>query len=246
MQSRINPNYIVQQLMRNPNLANNQLAQNALQMYQNGDKNGLNELMTNLCKEKGITREDVEKQIKIIACIPCKTQSQKFTFKQKEEYDRTSDKYLIYNLSNFGTTDLYYYGFQDADTLSFKAEKDLCKYFPKSNSDKTVYVNEILSDCEQVFKDTNLKYLYTIRDINKALQGEEKTVVINPVTHASQTILEPTKKYDNGTVEYMKTLRQCKTQVVESGGKRICNDPIHYLIGVYEKNNRFYFASIEI
>ena len=29
-----------------------------------------------------------EKQIKIIACIPCKTQSQKFTFKQKEEYDR--------------------------------------------------------------------------------------------------------------------------------------------------------------
>lgn len=66
MQSRINPNYIVQQLMRNPNLANNQLAQNALQMYQNGDKNGLNELMTNLCKEKGITREDVEKQIKLM------------------------------------------------------------------------------------------------------------------------------------------------------------------------------------
>lgn len=66
MQSRINPNYIVQQLMRNPNLANNQLAQNALQMYQNGDKNGLNELITNLCKEKGITREDVEKQIKIM------------------------------------------------------------------------------------------------------------------------------------------------------------------------------------
>lgn len=66
MQSRINPNYIVQQLMRNPNLANNQLAQNAVQMYQNGDKNGLNELMTNLCKEKGITREDVEKQIKMM------------------------------------------------------------------------------------------------------------------------------------------------------------------------------------
>lgn len=66
MQSRINPNYIVQQLMRNPNLANNQLAQNAVQMYQNGDKNGINELMTNLCKEKGITREDVEKQIKMM------------------------------------------------------------------------------------------------------------------------------------------------------------------------------------
>ena len=64
MQSRINPNYIVQQLMRNPNLANNQLAQNALQMYQNGDKNGLNEMMNNLCRERGVTRENVEKKIR--------------------------------------------------------------------------------------------------------------------------------------------------------------------------------------
>lgn len=64
MQSRINQNYIVQQLMRNPNLANNQLAQNALQMYQNGDKNGLNEMMNNLCRERGVTKENVEKQIR--------------------------------------------------------------------------------------------------------------------------------------------------------------------------------------
>ena len=66
MQNNLNPNFIIQQMMKNPNLANNQLAKNALQMYQNGDRNGLNELMTNLCKEKGITREDVEKQIKMM------------------------------------------------------------------------------------------------------------------------------------------------------------------------------------
>lgn len=66
MQNNINPNFIIQQLMRNPNLANNQLAQNALQMYQKGDKNGLNEMMSNLCRERGVTRESIETQIKTI------------------------------------------------------------------------------------------------------------------------------------------------------------------------------------
>ena len=64
MQNNMNPNFIIQQMMKNPNLANNQLAQNALQMYQNGDKNGLNEMMNNLCRERGVTRENVEKQIR--------------------------------------------------------------------------------------------------------------------------------------------------------------------------------------
>lgn len=66
MQNNINPNFIIQQLMRNPNLANNQLAQNALQMYQKGDKNGLNEMMSNLCRERGVTRESIETKIKTI------------------------------------------------------------------------------------------------------------------------------------------------------------------------------------
>lgn len=64
MQNNLNPNFIIQQLMRNPNLANNQLAQNALHMYQNGDKNGLNEMMNNLCRERGVTKENVEKKIR--------------------------------------------------------------------------------------------------------------------------------------------------------------------------------------
>lgn len=64
MQNNLNPNFIIQQMMKNPNLANNQLAKNALQMYQNGDKNGLNEMMNNLCRERGVTKENVEKQIR--------------------------------------------------------------------------------------------------------------------------------------------------------------------------------------
>ena len=64
MQNNLNQNFIIQQMMKNPNLANNQLAKNALQMYQNGDKNGLNEMMNNLCRERGVTKENVEKQIR--------------------------------------------------------------------------------------------------------------------------------------------------------------------------------------
>jgi hypothetical protein len=55
---------IIEQMMRNPNLANNQLARNAYEMYKSGNTKGLNEMMSNLCKERGVKIEDIEKQIK--------------------------------------------------------------------------------------------------------------------------------------------------------------------------------------
>ena len=55
-----NPQAFLQQAMQN----GNPIMQNAIQMYQKGDKQGLNELADNLCKEKGINRQDFEKQIK--------------------------------------------------------------------------------------------------------------------------------------------------------------------------------------
>ena len=50
--------------MKNPNIANNQLAQNAIKMYQQGNTQGLNEMMNNLCKEKGMSKDDVMNQLK--------------------------------------------------------------------------------------------------------------------------------------------------------------------------------------
>ena len=41
----------------------NPISRNALEMYQKRDKQGLNELADNLCKEKGINRKELEKQI---------------------------------------------------------------------------------------------------------------------------------------------------------------------------------------
>lgn len=64
MNSPINPNFILQQMMKIPGIANNQLAQNAIRMYQQGNTQGLNEMVNNLCNEKGITKDDVMSQLK--------------------------------------------------------------------------------------------------------------------------------------------------------------------------------------
>lgn len=64
MQAYKNPQQFLQNAMQNNQLMQNPLFRNALEMYQRGDKQGLNELADNLCKEKGINRKDFEKQIK--------------------------------------------------------------------------------------------------------------------------------------------------------------------------------------
>jgi hypothetical protein len=45
-------------MMQNP------IMKNAIEMYQRGDKEGIDQLADNLCKERGINRQDFEKQIK--------------------------------------------------------------------------------------------------------------------------------------------------------------------------------------
>ena len=64
MQAFRNPQAFLQQAMSNNQLMQNPISKNALEMYQKGDKQGLNELADNLCREKGINRQDFEKQIK--------------------------------------------------------------------------------------------------------------------------------------------------------------------------------------
>lgn len=59
-----NPQAFLQQAMNNSQFMSNPISKNAIEMYQKGDKQGLNELADNLCKEKGINRSDFERQIK--------------------------------------------------------------------------------------------------------------------------------------------------------------------------------------
>ena len=63
MQAMRNPQAFIQQAMGNSQFMQNPIAKNALEMYQNGDKQGINQLADNLCKERGINRQEFEKQI---------------------------------------------------------------------------------------------------------------------------------------------------------------------------------------
>lgn len=59
-----NPQEFMKQATQNSELMKNPIAKNAIQMYQNGDKEGINKLANNLCSEKGTTFEEMAQQIK--------------------------------------------------------------------------------------------------------------------------------------------------------------------------------------
>lgn len=64
VQAMRNPQVFMQQIMNNNQVNQNPMARNALEMFQNGDSKGLEELARNLCTEKGVNPEDVFNQIK--------------------------------------------------------------------------------------------------------------------------------------------------------------------------------------
>jgi hypothetical protein len=47
----------------NPQISNNPMAKNAIQMYQNGDTQGLKTLAENLCREQGITTDEAKQRV---------------------------------------------------------------------------------------------------------------------------------------------------------------------------------------
>jgi hypothetical protein len=53
-----------QQFLQNSQMMQNPIMKNAIEMYQRGDKEGIDQLADNLCKERGINRQDFEKQIR--------------------------------------------------------------------------------------------------------------------------------------------------------------------------------------
>lgn len=64
MQAMRNPQAFLQQAMNNSQFMQNPISRNALEMYQKGDKQGLNELAQNLCKENGKNYDEMSRQIK--------------------------------------------------------------------------------------------------------------------------------------------------------------------------------------
>lgn len=64
MQAVKNPQQFIQQMIGNSQAMQNPMMRNAIEMYQKGDKDGVNQLAQNLCKEKGISYTDAINQIK--------------------------------------------------------------------------------------------------------------------------------------------------------------------------------------
>ncbi len=58
MQMMRNPQQFAQQMMNNTQFMQNPMARNALQMLQNGDSKGMEQMARNLCKERGINPEE--------------------------------------------------------------------------------------------------------------------------------------------------------------------------------------------
>ncbi len=54
---------ILNQMVNSSQVQNNPMAKNAMQMYQNGDINGLKSMAENLCKERGITVDEAKQKV---------------------------------------------------------------------------------------------------------------------------------------------------------------------------------------
>ena len=127
----------------------------------------------------------------------------------RKHYDLPSDLYFVYSISKLGATKTVNY--QNVGT-DFIVTRDNCQ---------GSYMGQMVSNCNQLFKDTNLIYFGVINDVDYALsQGNT------------------TEKYDNGTIEYFKTLKKCRD--------KNCTDKIGYVFGVFYRTGNYYYAATEI
>lgn len=62
--NNFNPQQLINMMINNPNIKNNPVLNNAVQMYQKGDTQGLQNLAINVCKERGIDMDEAIKNIK--------------------------------------------------------------------------------------------------------------------------------------------------------------------------------------
>lgn len=129
--------------------------------------------------------------------------------KSNEYYDLPKDKYLLYNIGNLGEKDNPYNA--PGGSLSFKATKSNCNN----------YMSNRISNCSQLFSDTNLEYFIIINNLNTEFSDPNIS-----------------SKYDSPTIEYLKTLRRCRDQA--------CTEGIGYAVGVFKRNNEYFYASLEL
>ncbi len=102
--------------------------------------------------------------------------------KAKDYYNLPKDKYLLYNIVNFGDSSAPY----NVNT-SFIAHESTCE----------TYMSEKMSNCSQLFNDTSLDSLLVIYDLNTVL--ENGTII---------EIKDGSYGITSDIIEYLKTLKK--------------------------------------
>lgn len=64
LQGMRNPQQFIQQMMGNNQIMSNPIMKNTIQLAQQGNMQGIEQMARNLCKEKGLNADDVFNQIK--------------------------------------------------------------------------------------------------------------------------------------------------------------------------------------
>lgn len=210
---------------------------------------------------------------------------------EKEDYNKSSDIYLLYSINKMGATEKEYYKVESTDDENeikksitdrqypFAADKDTCDltYMGKLLGTTTDSDGNTINECLRLFDTTDLVKIYTVYDVFKALNDQELTRVITKTNNTKKVdaVYDAINKYDNGTIEYMKTLSTCKVTDIQrdsngnpkydsttgqllyqkykesidtTSGKlnNNCTEPYHYMIGVFKRSGVYYYASIEI
>ena len=149
--------------------------------------------------------------------------------KEKEYYNKASDKYLLYSVSSVGTDDNCNYGIKcSGETkINFHATGGSCS---------STKLGKIMYQCEKVFEDLNISDIYVVDNIIYELKNNYNVKELSGDLY-----------YKNGVLEYMKTLRKCNDNYDTSYNNSGYASSVKYMIGVFKRgNNDYYYAAIEL
>lgn len=162
---------------------------------------------------------------------------------EKDFYNNASDKYLLYSILNLGTDNNNSYqkillpckGMPNKSCNYKITSSNKTKSLINSNiKDEDSVANNVLESIygpmsngvkNKIFTDFNIYSLYLVNDVDNALK-DKKSISF----------------FDNGTIEFMKTLEKYRYSKKEN----VENTPISYLVGVFYRNNNYYFAAVEV
>ena len=154
--------------------------------------------------------------------------------KEKEFYDTAGDKYLLYAISQLGSDETCNYAGVGTGT----GECRVVDFVANSTNCASKKPGKMMINCSKLFEDLNVKQLIVISNVREALASNSTAL----------------SDYDNGVIEYLKTLKACRdeNEYREVNGKKYyvknssCNQPIRYLVGEFERDGNFYYASLEL